>query len=95
MFFVVHLENGEIISKTLHALHQIKTYIQQNHLVEKECKIFDGHRMEWNKCYKEWNHAIISECATCGKDMTGYGHGEMPCYITHEDGCPDKGDGGW
>lgn len=96
MMFVVHKdENGEMICKTLHKFSSIKTYIKQNGLIEKECKIFDGHRLEWNKCYEEWDHAIIVSCSTCGKDMTGYEHGKFPCDISLENGCPDKGDGGW
>ncbi len=95
MFFVTHLKDGDIVCKTLHAQHQIKTYIEQNNLVEKECKIFDGNRMSFNTCYQEWDHAIIVECSHCNRDMTGYDHGKFPCSISLADGCPDKSDGGW
>ena len=39
---------------------------------------------------------IKTSCGVCGKDMTGVPLGGMKsCKITREEGCPDKGDGGW
>ncbi len=97
MFFVVHLENtdGDIICKALHSHDEITTYIEQNDLVRDDCLIFDGKRMLYNDCHKKWEQAIIVQCSHCNKDMTGFKHGEFPCDITLEAGCPDKGDGGW
>ena len=79
----------------VHKQSAIQRYIDSNELTRDDCKIFDGHRLQWNDCHKEWDHAVISSCSTCGKDMTAIKHGKMKCGVTLADGCPDKGDGGW
>jgi hypothetical protein len=95
MWFIVHMKDGEMHMGTVHKNHLIMEYIKKYNLVKEECKIFDGNRLEWNTCYKEWDHAIISSCSHCNRDMTAWPHGKFPCDISYEDGCPDKGDGGW
>ena len=96
MWFIVYTDDkGRMEMGTVHKLHLIKVFIEQKNLVEKECKIFDGNRLSWNTCYKEWDHSVISSCSHCNRDTTAWDHGTFPCDISYEDGCVDKGDGGW
>jgi len=95
MWFIVHLKDGEMEMGTVHKQSSIMTYIEQNNLIKEECKIFDGHRLKWNTCYKEWDHSVISSCSRCNRDTTAWDHGTFPCNISYKDGCPDKGDSGW
>jgi hypothetical protein len=95
MWFIVHLKDGEMEMGTVHKMSSIHLYLNQNNLTEKDCKIFDGHRLKWNDCYKEWDHAVISSCSKCNKDTTGLKQIDVQCDVSLEDGCPYKGDGGW
>jgi len=52
---------------------------------------------KWQSVRKFFGYKVIikSTCGLCGKSMTYVPHGKMRCGISYEDGCPDKGDGGW
>ena len=44
MWFIVHLKDGEMICKTVHAQHAIMTYIDQNGLI-KEHRLQKGNML--------------------------------------------------
>lgn len=95
--FVVYIFEGEIKQKLLRHDSEIQPYLDKKGLIREECNIYRGERIQFNSCHKQWQYAIPVTCGHCKKDLTGWGEkiGKFPCNVTCEEGCPDKGDGGY